>query len=178
MTGKLFNRLPLPFCQILERILNILEIGHIRENLLGICQIFVHIIEITKQNISPEDEIIQRLCLRIMPDITIVKGQEKRNPIRNLHRCGLTEEVTHRKQLRHNKRPTGHSLNSFRQIFLEEHHRTAVREDETSVFNSPNPIIVLSNLFQKRFHIISFLFSTDKGSIRFCQIIAQHENNE
>ena len=53
--------------------LDLLEIRNIGKELFRVDKVLVHIIEVTKDDISPEHELVQSLCLRIKFSITLVQ---------------------------------------------------------------------------------------------------------
>ena len=78
------------------------------------------------------------------------------------------EEIIDGHHLRDHERSGCAARNRFAQVFLEEHHRTAVREDERPACKVPGIMIMVCDLFQKRFHAY-------KDNLINCQITAQEK---
>ena len=113
--------------QIRERVLDLLEICNIREYLFRIDEILVHIIKISENDISPEDEIIQRLCPWIQCSIAFIQFQKQGYAVCCLQSGRLGKEVVYRHHLRsHERNSRAVSGDCIRKIFSEEHHGTTV----------------------------------------------------
>ena len=63
----------LVLCKVFKRILDFLEIGHVTEKPPGICKVFVNVVKVTEYDVSPEHELIQRLCLGIKGFVAVIK---------------------------------------------------------------------------------------------------------
>ena len=112
MTDKALDCLSLSVRKITESILNLLEVGHIRKQLLGIHQILVHIIEIRQDDLSPENELIKTLRIhsgiRIMCredlHIGMIQLQQLCDTIHCSHAAHPVKEIINCMHLRSNDR--------------------------------------------------------------------------
>ena len=153
MTQETFDGFSLGIRKVFECILQGLEIRHIRKELLRIDKILVHIVEIRKDDISPEDEFIQRFRLGIKSLVRIIQLQQKPHSVRSRNSRDPAEEIIYGEHLRSKQR---NILHCRAKMFAEPYHRTTVWKDEAFLFNLPFIIIMVCDLFQKRRHLLYF----------------------
>ena len=152
MVYERLYRLPLCLLKIGKIILNALVLSDIRKQSLRISQILVHIIEVSKDNVTPEYEVIQGLRTRMQSGIALVQLNKQSDPVRNLHRGILREHITHRHHLGSHYRSCPVSRNCLHQILLEKDQRTSVRENKATLGNPARLIVMICNLFKKWYH--------------------------
>ena len=70
MAQKTFQSLPLRRGQVGICILNLFEVGNIGEELCGVRKVFVNIVEISKDDVTPENEFVEWFSLGIECAVT------------------------------------------------------------------------------------------------------------
>ena len=127
----MFNRSPLCISKISECILKLSEVGNIGIQLPGVGQVLVHIIEVSQDDISPEDEIVQGLGIPVQLPIALIEFQKQGHPPGRLRPADLEEELVHCQHLRGNHRNRRRVFpDRIGEVFPEEDHRSPVRENE------------------------------------------------
>ena len=148
MADKAFDRLPLDIRKVRIIILELLQVSHIGKKLLGIGKVFIHIVKVSQDDISPEDEFIQRLSLLIKFCIASIQIQKKSHLVCRSSATDFIEEVIDCQHTRHdNRNSTGIGSQGLSQMLSEEHHRASVREDEAAGADFTRIIIISCNLF-------------------------------
>ena len=84
-----------------EIILNATEIRHIGEQSPGIDQVFVHIIEVRKQHVAPEDELIQGFLERREVLVDFIQFQDQGHLVGFRQAARPVEKVIDRHQFGH-----------------------------------------------------------------------------
>ena len=136
-------------CQILIRILDLLEIGDIPEEPAGIYKVLVYIVKITEHHISPEHELIQGFGLGIKVPVASVQFQKQVQLIRCVDIVYLIEEIVDGIHFRRHQRPFP---NQAPKVFSEKHQGTAVREDKAAVLYLTALIVVPGHLPEEWIH--------------------------
>ena len=131
MPHEIHYRLTLHRSQILERVLDGLEIGHVGIQTGRIGQILVHIVEIAEYHISPEYEFIQAFRLGVQLPVTPVKFQEQHNPVCSLAPVYSYEKIIYCEHFRGDDRHSGLFSHHLGKVFPEKRHRPPVRENKT-----------------------------------------------
>ena len=104
MKDERLDRLPLDIRQIREGILDGLEVGNVGEQLSGIRQIFVDIVEIGKDHVTPEYEFIKRFGLWIKFLVAGMQLEKLFDAVGLLKATDLVEEVIDRQHHRSDNR--------------------------------------------------------------------------
>ena len=131
MGNEVLNRSPLCISKISECILKLSEVGNIGIQLPGVGQVLVHIIEVSQDDISPEDEIVQGLGIPVQLPIALIEFQKQGHPPGRLRPADLEEELVHCQHLRGNHRNRRRVFpDRIGEVFPEEDHRPPVRENE------------------------------------------------
>ena len=81
MAEKGFQGIFLSRCKIGIIILDLLEISHIGEKLVRICKIFIDVIEIGKNHVTPENELVKRLSPGVQSRIAVIQFKQQAYPV-------------------------------------------------------------------------------------------------
>ena len=80
------NCLTLRLRKVAEIVLNGLQIRNVSEQLTRVHKIFVHIIEVSQQDIAPTDEIVKRFRPGVERFVAVVKPHQLNHPAARAHR--------------------------------------------------------------------------------------------
>ena len=100
MTREAFQGLSLVVCQIRERVLDFLEFLDIGEKTVRRDKILVHIVEIAKDHIAPEDELVKRLGTLVQGLVAVVQFEEKGHSVARPCAGDFIEEIIDSQHLR------------------------------------------------------------------------------
>ena len=153
-------------------VLDRLEIGNIREKVLRVREIFVDVVEIREDDVSPEDELVQRLRLRENLPVTGVQFDQETDPVGRIDIVDFVEEVIDRQHRRGDEGSGGHSsgngafLKGIGERLPEEGHGPPVRKDKADIGNGALGKIPRGDLREKTFHIYKNTIVLEKSCTR------------
>ena len=150
MEEKMLDGFALVIAQVVEAVLQGFEIAHVLQQGPRVHPVFVHIVEIGQQHISPEDEFVQGLRGGIQFLVAGVQFQQQAQAVRNFQAREGAEKVTDGVQGRNQQGST--AFYGFSQVFAEEDHRPPVGEDEAGTLDVPGRVIMRGYLLQERRH--------------------------
>ena len=150
----MLDGLTLVLAQVFHSVLERLEVLHILQQGPGVHQILVNVVEVREHDVSPENELVQGLCLRIEVFIDGIQFQEETQFVGDFHVVKAVEEIIDGIERRYGK---GHSaalfLHQGGQVFLEENQGAAVGKKEACLCYVRAGIIVRGHLLEKWYHI-------------------------
>ena len=141
----------LTLVQVFHTVLYAPEIHHIGKQGLRLDQIFVHVVKVSKQHISPEDEVVQTLASRIQLLVAVIKQQQLLDSVSLAQTAQAEEELIHSGDFRREQGLSGLG-GRLCEILAEEGTGTFVGEDETQFVHLPKGEVMTCSLFQERNH--------------------------
>ena len=99
--------------------------------MLGIDEVFVYVVEVSKEDVSPENEIVQGLGLWIEGFVAAVQDLQLLHPLCGAPACGMAEKICHGVHLRRHRRTRSRSCDLLPQVMLKEPERPAVGKHKT-----------------------------------------------
>ena len=117
-----------------------------------VCEVLVHIVEVSQDHIAPEDELIQWFCLWEEGFVAIVQFEQQAHSVGGLRTCYFVEEIVNSQHLRSNDRAPKR-LYCFAQVFLEEHLASPVGENKATAGDASCLDIVVGYLFKEWSHL-------------------------
>ena len=159
MPRQLLQGRPLHFAQAFVRHFQRLPFAQVGENLFGVGEVTVNVVEIGEHHFAPIDEIVQRiglLTLRNAGSVAFVQRQDERYPVGLPHPGAPPEKAVYRLHRRQQERPRRRIAPLFiSQILPEKEHRTPVRKNKKALIKVRPGIIMRRHLLQERSHTLT-----------------------
>ena len=95
MPEETADGVPLVVREVAVIVLYVLKLRYVAEQAVCVYKILVHVLEVRQHDVSPENELVQGLCLGVMGGVNRVKSCQKPQTVTYLAAIKTAEEIVY-----------------------------------------------------------------------------------